>query len=199
MTSTRTAILNATRTVVLKDGYAALTTRKVAESADVPLSQIHYHFGSKQRLVIATLNAENAAIIERQTALYDGPEPLLEQWARACDYLDEDIASGYVRILQEMIAAGWSDPEIGDHIRRIFDGWQSVLEGAANRAVAQGLAFGPLSAADVAALTSAVFLGAELMILSGADTDTIPVSRALRAIGRLIVDAEAAATVGATS
>jgi len=27
---------------------------------------------------------------------------------RACDYLDDDIASGYVRVLQELIAASWA-------------------------------------------------------------------------------------------
>jgi hypothetical protein len=38
--------------------------------------------------------------------LFDDVTPKVsEQWNRACDYLDEDIASGYVRILQELIAA----------------------------------------------------------------------------------------------
>ena len=40
-----------------------------------------------------------------------------EQWDRACDDLDEDIASGYVRILQELIAASWADPAIGKVVR----------------------------------------------------------------------------------
>jgi hypothetical protein len=35
-----------------------------------------------------------------------------EQWDRACDYLDDDIASGYVRVLQELIAASWVDSEL---------------------------------------------------------------------------------------
>ena len=38
--------------------------------------------------------------------------PLWKRWEKACDYLDEDLASGYVRVLQEMIAAGWSNPGI---------------------------------------------------------------------------------------
>ncbi len=199
MTNTRTAILNATRVVVLEDGYAALTTRKVAELADVPLSQIHYHFGSKQRLVAATLDAENTMMVERQTALYDGPEPLSEQWSRACDYLDADLASGYVRILQELTAAGWSDPEIKVQIQRVLASWQTVLTGAVNRASKLGMPFGPLSAADVVALTIAVFVGAESMILSGAETDTAPIRDALRSIGRLIGSAEEAMAIGAAS
>ena len=30
----------------------------------------------------------------------------------ACDFLDADLESGYVRVLLEMTTAGWSDPEI---------------------------------------------------------------------------------------
>ena len=39
-------ILDAARTRLLADGYARLSTRKVAQEAGVPLSQVHYHFGS---------------------------------------------------------------------------------------------------------------------------------------------------------
>jgi AcrR family transcriptional regulator len=43
----RTLIIDAARSRLLADGYAGLSTRKVAEEAGVPLSQLHYHFGSK--------------------------------------------------------------------------------------------------------------------------------------------------------
>ena len=55
--------------------------------------------------------------------MYAGPEPLWRQWERACDYLDQDIESGYVRILQEMIAAGWSDAEVAARVRDYMGGW----------------------------------------------------------------------------
>ena len=86
-----------------------LDPRASPTAAEVPLSQIHYHFGSKQQLILAVLEAENERLLERQRTMFDGPEPLWRQWERACDFLDEDLESGYVRILQEMIAAGWSD------------------------------------------------------------------------------------------
>ena len=57
--NTRAAILDATRERLLSDGYAGLSTRKVAAEAGVPLSQVHYHFGSKSGLVLALLEAEN--------------------------------------------------------------------------------------------------------------------------------------------
>jgi AcrR family transcriptional regulator len=109
---TRAAILAAARSCLLRDGFASLSTRNVAETAGVPLSQIHYHFGSKQQLVLAMLESENERLLQRQRAMYGSDEPLWRQWERACDFLDEDLESGYVRDLQEMVAAGWADPEV---------------------------------------------------------------------------------------
>jgi AcrR family transcriptional regulator len=42
---TRSRIVEAARRRLLADGYVGLTTRKVAEEAEVPLSQLHSHFG----------------------------------------------------------------------------------------------------------------------------------------------------------
>ena len=58
-TVTAQLILDAARTRLLADGYAGLSTRKVAQEAGVPLSQVHYHFGSKGGMVLALLEAEN--------------------------------------------------------------------------------------------------------------------------------------------
>ena len=62
---------------------------RVAEAAEVPLSQIHYHFGSKHQLILAVLAAENERLLERQRAMFDTPEPLWVRWELACDFLDD--------------------------------------------------------------------------------------------------------------
>src|ERR1700742_4297697 len=113
-----TALLEAAKTVLRRHGYAGLSTRDVAAEAGVPLSQIHYHFGCKDGLMLAVYRHLNAQLLERQSALFgDTSLKLSEQWDRACDYLDEDIASGYVRITQELGAAGWSDPALAKVVR----------------------------------------------------------------------------------
>ena len=58
---TRASILAAARDALLAVGYANLSTRAVADAAEVPLSQIHYHFGSKQQLILAVLEARERA------------------------------------------------------------------------------------------------------------------------------------------
>ena len=124
---TRASILAAARACLLRDGFANLSTRNVADEAGVPLSQIHYHFGSKQQLVLAMLEAENARLLQRQRAMFGGPEPLWQQWDRACDFLDEDLRSGYVRVLQEMVAAGWSDAEVAALMALPFLGAEATI------------------------------------------------------------------------
>ncbi|GLI29143.1 hypothetical protein ARHIZOSPH14_33850 [Agromyces rhizosphaerae] len=188
---TQAAILGAARELVLRDGFAALSTRKVADEAGVPQSQIHYHFGTREQLVLSVLEAEDASLVARQSALYAGDEPLSSQWKRACDYLDDDLESGYVRILHEMMAAGWSTEVVGARVRRVYDGWTAVLTDAARRASARGIRFGALTVEEMVALVSAAFIGAEAMILSGTEGPTRPFRDALRAIGRLIAAEEA--------
>ena len=53
--TTKAGVLAAAKAALIETGYAQLSTRGIAEMAEVPLSQIHYHFGSKKKLVLAVL------------------------------------------------------------------------------------------------------------------------------------------------
>jgi AcrR family transcriptional regulator len=183
---TRTRILAAARECLLADGYANLSTRRVAEVAEVPLSQIHYHFGSKLQLILAVLAAENERLLERQRAMFDTPQPLWVRWELACDFLDADIASGYVRILQEMIAAGWTDAEVAASVREMTGGWYRLLAEVARREQEQGTDLGGFTADEIAALMATPFLGAEELILLGVTEDELPMRSALRKVGVLL-------------
>ena len=183
---TRSRILAAARDCLLADGYASLSTRRVAEVAEVPLSQIHYHFGSKQRLILAVLEAENDRLLARQRAMYGGPEPLWQQWERACDFLDEDLESGYVRILQEMIAAGWSDAEVAAAVRVYMSGWYTLLAEVAEREGHRLGGLGPFTPGEVAAMMGLPFMGAESLILLGVTEKSLPARSALRKVGTII-------------
>lgn len=183
---TRASIVDAARRTLLSDGHVALSTRRVAELAGVPLSQIHYHFGSKRQLILAVLSAENQRLLARQARMFETPEPLWVRWDRACDYLDEDLASGYVRILQEMISAGWSDPEVAASVRELLSGWYTLLADVARREGEAGADLGPFTPEEVAALMGLPFIGAEEMILLGMPESVLPARSALRKVGALL-------------
>lgn len=183
---TRASILAAAKESLLELGYASLSTRRIAESAGVPLSQIHYHFGSKRNLILEVLAEENRLLLERQEGMYGQETPLWKRWEQACDFLEEDLRSGYVRVLQEMTAAGWSDEEVATEVRDDLRGWFELLTDVADEAAKRLDGAGPFTPSELAALTGVSFLGAEMMILLGFEEDEIPMRSALRKVGETI-------------
>lgn len=179
-------LLDAALRCLQRHGVAGLSTRKVAEEAGMPLSQIHYHLGSKRGLLLELLAYQNEKLLARQEAMFSAAQPLWQSWLQACDYLEQDLASGYVRVLQEMIAAGWSDPEIAKEARRNLRGWHDLLTQVAVQASERLGGLGPLEPTEAASLAGLVFMGAEAMILLGFTEDEVPTRAALRKIGALL-------------
>lgn len=180
------AILAAARARLLADGFAGLSTRKVAQLAGVPLSQVHYHFGSKSGMVLAILEAENRRRLTRQAAMYTRDEPLWRRYEQACDFLEDDLESGYVRVLQEMIAAGWSTPELAEAMKSILRGWFELLTDVATEASEAFGGLGPFTAVEIATLIGSAFLGSEALLLLGFDRHELPIRASLRRVGELI-------------
>jgi AcrR family transcriptional regulator len=184
---TRLRLLAAAEECLRAHGYAGLSTRGVAEAAGMPLSQIHYHFGSKDALVLALLEHQNSRLLERQRITFAAELPLWKRWEKACDYLEEDLASGYVRVLQEMMAAGWSNPEIGAAVRKSLSGWYVLIGAVAKEATARFGGMGPLRADDIACLVGNAFLGCEAMLLlQFEEKEGMQIQRALRRFGSMI-------------
>ena len=183
---TRRAILDAARERLLADGYASLSTRKVAVSAGVPLSQLHYHFGSKQQLILSLLEEENRRRLERQTRMYAQDAPLWQRYEQACDFLEDDLDSGYVRLLQEMIAAGWSNPAVGAAVRDMLLGWLQLLTDVAREAETRYGPLRPFRSEEIAGLIGQAFMGGEAMLLLGFDRQQWPIRSGLRRISSVI-------------
>jgi AcrR family transcriptional regulator len=189
---TRTLILEAARHRLLADGYAGMSTRKVAAEAGVPLSQVHYHFGSKGGLILALLEQENRRRLDRQTRMYAEDLPLWQRYEQACDFLEDDLDSGYVRVLQEMIAAGWSNAQVGEAVRDLLEGWFALLIEVAREAKRRLGPLGPFTADELATLIGTTFVGSEALLLLGFDRRDLPIRSALRRIGLVIRQREEA-------
>jgi AcrR family transcriptional regulator len=191
--ATRRRIVDAARDVLLERGHAAASTRAVADEAGVRLSLVHYHFGGKQGLLLEVLQRENELLLARQQKLYAAPGPLADKWRTACDFLDEDVQSGYVRVLWELWAAGLADEELAAGWRAVMRGWRSLLESVfAAWAKETGVEL-PLSARAVATLVGNLFEGIEIELLAGVPPQDAPHHEVLDAIGVLIERAEAKA------
>lgn len=191
--ATRLRIVDAARDVLVERGYADTSTRAVAERAGVQLSLVHYHFGSKQHLLVAVLDRENERLLERQQRLYAAPGPLSDKWRTACGYVDDDLRSGYVRVLWELWVAGLADAELAERWRVTMAGWRNLLE-SVFAAWADELELElPLSPRVLASLIANIFQGIEIELLAGVSEQEAPHREALEGLGKLIENAEAGA------
>ncbi|MGH2939205.1 MAG: TetR family transcriptional regulator C-terminal domain-containing protein, partial [Solirubrobacterales bacterium] len=153
------------------------------------LSLVHYHFGSKRGLLLAVLEDLTARLLDRQQAMFSDERPFAEQWRTACEYLREDISSGYVRILWELWAAGLADPEIAERWRDTQRRWRELIEARLERLQADGVEL-PMRPRALAALIGSLFEGAEVEILAGVSEKETPHIEALAACAALIASAE---------
>jgi hypothetical protein len=85
-----------------------------------------------------------------------------------------------------MMAAGWSNPEIGQAVRDMLGQWFALLTGVVERAEQRLGGLGPFTPDEVGALVGAPFLGFEAMILLGFTETEIPTRSALRKFGEVI-------------
>lgn len=117
--------------------------------------------------MLALLERENRTLVERQCLMYGAETPLWQRYRQACEFLDDDLASGYVRVLQEMIAAGWSNPIVAAEVLRLLQAWIDLLDQVAKEAANRLGSLGPFTPADLANLIALAFLGSEAVILLG--------------------------------
>ena len=94
--------------------------------------------------------------------------------------------SGYVRILHEMIAAGWSDAEVSSSVREMIGGWYIVGRRGTAREGARRRSRPVHARGDRGALMGLPFIGAESMLLLGMDETVLPARPALRKVGAVL-------------
>ena len=85
-----------------------------------------------------------------------------------------------------MIAAGWSNHELGDGVRELVGGWFSLLDQVAREAEQRYGPLAPFTADEVSTLVGVAFIGAEALLLLGFDRDVLPIRSALRRVSVLI-------------
>src|ERR1700742_385491 len=104
----RLALIEATAQVMLEEGYAAATSRRVAAKAGVKPALVHYYFPSMDDLFLAVLRAGGEANLMRQREALAADRPLHALW-------DLNTAHG-ARLLMEFMALANHRKEIRSEI-----------------------------------------------------------------------------------
>jgi AcrR family transcriptional regulator len=123
------ALLDAAERLLIQVGHAGITTRRLAEEANVNHGLVHYYFGSMENLLVRVLERFTERLTARQRALYAADIPFIEKWRQAMNYLvGEDAA--YEKVWLELQALAWNRPELREGVASVNEEWRAVLREA---------------------------------------------------------------------
>ena len=77
----RTALLDATEQIMLDEGYAAVSSRRIAERADLKPQLVHYYFRTMDDLFLAAFRRRAEIGIEHLSNVLASGQPLRALWA----------------------------------------------------------------------------------------------------------------------
>jgi AcrR family transcriptional regulator len=87
-TTTRTALLDAAEMLLLEEGYAAVTSRRVGERAGANAALVHYYFESMDGLFVELFRRGAERGLERQAAALQSAQPLWALWDVLHDHIN---------------------------------------------------------------------------------------------------------------
>jgi AcrR family transcriptional regulator len=159
---TRERLMAAAVEVLREHGITGATARAIAARAGVNQALIFYHFGSVTNLLLQSFLRTSDDQIARYRAAAEDVSSLHDLVAIARRLHDEDMESGAVTAVTQLMAAA-DEPEMNRQILERFDEWIRIVEEAMRGATGDS----PLAAAvpvrEAAYAISAMFLGIEIL------------------------------------
>ena len=184
--TTRARILQATRRRLVEQGYANLNVRDIAQDAGVNHALIGYHFHGKQQLVLAVLDSANNQLLERQARMYSATATTGQKWKQACDFYEEDLASGFVRLLMELMGASFHDEALRrEFVPRLF-AWHTLVEAAVKDFIDRSGLDVPVSARAIGAWIGWFWTGMEASMALDIPEEQGHQREALQAVATLL-------------
>jgi len=191
--TTRALILEAARRRLCEAGYARLNVRDIAHDAGVNHALISYYFRGKQQLVLAVLDEANKRLLERQTRMYNDTASAGEKWQQACDFYEDDLQSGFVRLLMELMGASFTDEALRSEFLPRLLAWHQLIEDAVAEFIQSSGLDLPVSPRAISAWIHWFWIGIETSMTLGITEEQGHQREALEAVAVLLRSVESRA------
>jgi AcrR family transcriptional regulator len=160
---TKDRIVEAAITTLKERGYAGSSARAIAATGSFNQALIFYHFGSVRDALLAALDRTSAERMAAYRTAAASATDIQGLVGVATEIYHEDLASGHITILAELIAGASTDRTLGPEIVARIAPWIDFAREEIDR-VAQGSPLAQLVPADdLAYAIVAQFLGLELL------------------------------------
>ena len=94
----RGVLLDAAEQLMLEEGYAAVTSRRVAEKAALKPQLVHYYFRTMDDLFLAAFRRRAEEGLEAQAQVLQAPQPLWALWRFSIDPAATAITSEFIAL-----------------------------------------------------------------------------------------------------
>jgi AcrR family transcriptional regulator len=183
---TRDRIVEATLRTVREAGFAETTARAIARTGGFNQALIFYHFGSLDALLREAYAEASTRQIEKYRAAAAEVSSLSDLVRIARRLHAEDMESGAVTVVTQLMAAA-SAPEEASELLDRFDGWIRLVQEALHRAIGGTPLAEVTPPREGAYAIASMFLGIELLArLDPARSEAEDVFDMLDAIAKLV-------------
>ncbi|WP_027935348.1 TetR/AcrR family transcriptional regulator [Amycolatopsis thermoflava] len=124
-------LVDAAERLLITEGAAAVTTRRLAAEAGLNQALVHYHFGSMADVLVAVLDRVGDQYAAGVAAAFAGEEPLVARWRRHRDLLIGDArARGWPKIWLELCTLALNQPALRERLAPRLDALRSTFADA---------------------------------------------------------------------
>lgn len=106
------AIMDATEKVIRDEGYAAVTSRRVAEVAEIKQSLVYYYFTSMDDLLVATFQRRTERGMARYEKVVGADKPVAAIWNELNQGLDARMSFAFVSLASR-----------NERVREVYNGY----------------------------------------------------------------------------
>jgi len=168
------------------EGYAGATARSIG---DFNPALIFYHFGGVDELFLAALDRTSRLRLDRYRHDLADVTGLAELVAALRTLYAEDLESGHVAAVQELVAASAFSATMGPPIVALMQPWLAFSQELISRVLQRTALGNVVSPEDVAFAMVALYLGLETMTrLTGGDRGRVRVLFASAQRGAAIIE-----------
>lgn len=145
------------------EGFVGSSARAIARRAGVNQALVFYYFGSVHALLLAALDETSTRRMHAYESLIDSDLSIERLLARAQELHREDLETGHVTVLAEMIAGSLAHPQLKTELRRRVQPWNELVERALERVLGESPIGAILPVTEIARAVVAFYIGIDLL------------------------------------
>lgn len=161
--TTKQRIVDAALETLKEEGFAGTSARAIARRGGFNQALIFYHFGTLNDLLLAALDRTSAERMRRYREAMSAPGGVEAKLRTAAELYREDLQSGHITVISELIAGSLARPDLGPEVVARMEPWIEFAEEAIAELVGGSVFEGLVRPRTMAFAVVALYLGVDLL------------------------------------